>query len=290
MEKKLMTRRGKAGTASPSMKRHFARVAPRYRQVRDLDMTAVREIAQLIKRLAKSEFRVVILDVGSGTGRYLEAALAESDLRATHQCCAVRYDAMSEMLGGTWTSSGLPCRAIRSLVGLAESLPFAAGTIDAVLALNAVHHFHLATFVAEVGRVLRPEGRVIIYTRTPEQNRCTVWGKFFPRFADKEDRLLTGTDLTAALHQAGAFGGVELHAIPWMVETNLSRLIDQARGGAYSTFELYARREFEFALEIFRRRVLEHFDDPSRMIVQNDHVLAVAIKRSHPFADEVRKN
>jgi SAM-dependent methyltransferase len=272
------------------MMRHFARVAPRYRQLRELDVTAVREIAGIIRRLAKSTLRVVILDVGSGTGRYLESVLAESALEMTHRCCAVRYDALREMLGETWVWSGRPCRSLTSVVGLAESLPLTADAIDAALAFNAIHHFDVSPFLAEVGRVLRPEGRVVIYTRTPEQNRCTVWGEFFPRFADKEDRLLSVTGLTTALGQAGAFGGAELHAILWRVETNLSRLINQARSGAYSTFELYARREFEDALVTFRRRVLEHFEDPSRIIVQNDHVLAVAIKRSHPFADEVRRN
>ncbi|UCG87690.1 MAG: class I SAM-dependent methyltransferase [Gemmatimonadota bacterium] len=264
----------------PSMKHHFARVAPRYRQMRDLDVTAVRRIARIIRQLAKSEFRIVILDVGSGTGRYLESVLAESALETTHRCCALRYDVMREMLGRTSASSRSPCRSIKSVVGLAECLPFAPDTIDAVLTFNAIHHFNAASFLAGVGRVLRPGGKLIIYTRTPEQNRCTVWGTFFPRFAEKEDRLLTETELAAALDQTGAFGRAEPCAIPWKVETSLSRLIDQARGGAYSTFEFYSRLEFEEAVQVFERRVVEHFKDPSRIMVQNDHLLAVAAARS----------
>ncbi len=263
----------------PSMKHHFARVAPRYRQVRELDMTAIREVARIIRQLTKSGLRIVILDVGSGTGRYLESVLAATGLETTHRCCAVRYDALREMLGGTSASSGLPCRSIKSVVGLAEVLPFAAQTIDAVLAFNAIHHFDVGPFLAEVGRVLRPEGRAVVYTRTPEQNRCTVWGRLFPQFTSKEDRLLTETDLTAALDRAGAFGGVELRVMPWSVETNLHRLIDQARSGAYSTFEFYSRREFEDAVATFGRRILEQFKDPSRIVVQADHVLAVATRR-----------
>ncbi|MFQ5704531.1 MAG: hypothetical protein ACE5HT_10975 [Gemmatimonadales bacterium] len=38
-------------------------------------------------------------------------------------------------------------------------------------------------------RVLQPEGKLILYTRTPEQNQCTIWGKFFPHFAERETRL-----------------------------------------------------------------------------------------------------
>ena len=265
-------------TRHPSMKHHFARVAPRYREMRDLDVTAVREIAWILRYLARSELRTVILDVGSGTGRYLESLLAESALETTRRCCAVRYDAVREMLGGTSLFKGLPSRSIKSVVGLAECLPFAAGSIDAVLAFNAIHHFAVTGFLAEVGRVLRPGGRVIIYTRTPEQNRCTVWGRFFPRFADKEDRLFTERELAAVVDQTGAFGKVELRVVPWRVETDLRRLIEQARSGAYSTFEFYSRSEFANGVETFERRVLDHFEDPLRIVVQNDHLLAVATK------------
>ena len=263
----------------PSMTHHFVRVAPRYRRMRELDVVAVGEIARIIKRIPKSDLRIVILDVGSGTGRYLESVLAESGLETAHRCCAIRYDALREMLGGTWTSSGLPCRSVKSVVGLAESLPFTADAVDAVLVFNAIHHFDATPFMTEVGRVLRPDGKVIIYTRTPEQNRCTIWGRFFPLFADKEDRLFTETALTAAVDQTGAFGRVELRVIPWRAETNLSRLLQQARCGAYSTFEFYSQREFEDAVATFKRRVLEHFEDPSRVVVKNDHVLAVATRR-----------
>jgi hypothetical protein len=70
--------------------------------------------------------------------------------------------------------------------------------------------------------------------------------------------------------------------IPWRAEANLSRLIKQARYGAYSTFEFYSRREFEDAVATFERRVREQFEDPSRIVVQNDHLLAVATRRLVP--------
>jgi hypothetical protein len=82
--------------------------------------------------------------------------------------------------------------------------------------------------------------------------------------------------------QIGAFGKVKSRVIPWRVETDLRRLIEQARSGAYSTFEFYSQSEFENLLEIFERQVLDHFDDPSRVVVQNDHLLAVATKMSRP--------
>lgn len=261
------------------MKRHFARVAPRYRRVRELDVAAVHEIARILRQLAASDLHIVILDVGSGTGRYLESVLEASALETSHRCCAIRYDALREMLGVTLDARWTPCRSIESVVGMAEALPFAAGAIDAVLVFNAIHHFDATQFWPEVGRVLRPGGRAIIYTRTPEQNRMTIWGRFFPQFADKEDRLFTESALAAAVDRTGAFDTVELRAIPWRIEAGLDRLIEQARCGAYSTFEFYSRREFEGALATFKRRVQQHFEDPSRIVARNDHTLAVATKR-----------
>ena len=41
---------------------------------------------------------------------------------------------------------------------------------------NAVHHVDLARLAGEVARVLTPAGQLVVYTRTPEQNRRTIWG------------------------------------------------------------------------------------------------------------------
>jgi SAM-dependent methyltransferase len=47
--------------------------------------------------------------------------------------------------------------------GTAESLPVADGTIDAIWAVNTMHHWvDVGRGVAEIGRVLRPGGRVVL--------------------------------------------------------------------------------------------------------------------------------
>lgn len=47
--------------------------------------------------------------------------------------------------------------------GTAEALPVESGSADALWAVNATHHFaDLARFVAELSRVLRPGGRVLL--------------------------------------------------------------------------------------------------------------------------------
>jgi len=164
---------------------------------------------------------------------------------------------------------------IRHVSGLAEDLPFAAQSIDTLLSFNAVHHFNLTRFLAEVARVLRRSGVSVLYTRTPEQNRATVWGQYFPHFADRENRLHSTDEWGAALHASPGFTAVRLVPLPWTIQTSLSRLVHQAQTGHYSTFDFYTAQEFEDALRTFQRRLHAHFEDCSHMTVQNDHLLVV---------------
>src|SRR2546422_821276 len=58
-----------------SCRDHFREIASRYRAVRSLDVRAVRRIAKALARLvpAQGERGLRLLDVGTGTGRYLVA-------------------------------------------------------------------------------------------------------------------------------------------------------------------------------------------------------------------------
>ncbi len=64
-----------------------------------------------------------------------------------------------------------------------------------------------------------------------------------------------------------------------MIRANLSRLVEQARSGSYSTFRFYSPDEFEEALSAFEIRVRATFDDPSAITAQNDHLLVLATRR-----------
>ncbi len=80
----------------------------------------------------------------------------------------------------------LRCHARRDLgaievrAGTAESLPVAAGSVDALWAVNATHHFaDLDSFAAELARVLRPGSRVALVEEDlshPDHPFATVAG------------------------------------------------------------------------------------------------------------------
>ena len=62
--------------------------------------------------------------------------------------------------------------------------------------------------------MLTPSGQLVVYTRTPEQNRRTIWGHHFPEFATRETRLYRVEDLRSALQATGAFAAVRTQTVP----------------------------------------------------------------------------
>jgi SAM-dependent methyltransferase len=220
--------------------------------------------------------RLQILDVGAGTGRYAEAVARTVGALSGMDCLAVAYDASRSMVESGVTKS--PHARLHRVVGLAEVLPFATDTFDAVLCFNAVHHFQLDAFISEAVRTDRPGGFLAVYTRTPEQNRQTIWGRHFPDFAERETRLPSESDLCGAMLRCAHLSSVHVERRPWTLDTSLTRLLAQARGRYYSTFSLYPTEEFEPALESFRQGVLAEYPNPSAVRTRNDHLLIVARK------------
>lgn len=261
------------------MARHFRGIALRYREMRELDARAVRCVSFELEQLAEQMNSLAILDVGAGTGRYAEAVVHGVSKRTGLRYRGVAYDAIPEMLRGGPAHQPKDTGGMDRAIGFAEFLPFAAQSFSAVLSFNAVHHFDLPAFLAEAARVVRLEGRLILYTRTPEQNQRTIWGQLFPHFAERETRLYSKSTLRAALGAITDFESIELREMQWTIRTSLSRLLEQARSGGYSTFRFYSADEFEEALDTFEIRVRATFDDPAAITAQNDHLLVLATRR-----------
>jgi len=99
--------------------------------------------------------RPALLDVGSGTGRF---AVATADWFGAHVVGVEPARAMLDVAIRTGRHE-----AVRYLAGRAEHLPLRAGTVDAALLSNVYHHVvDRRACVSELGRVLRPGGRVLV--------------------------------------------------------------------------------------------------------------------------------
>ncbi len=255
---------------------HFAEVSARYRSLRELDLGAVCVISGLLARAADGGRPLRLLDVGTGAGRYLEAVGEFLTEALAGGVLPIGLDLTPAMLKQARIKNGHAGLCAQHVVSTVEMLPFPSASCDAITCFNAVHHFDLPRFMREVSRVLTPSGQLVLYTRTPEQNRRTIWGRYFPEFATRETRLLRVEDLRAELEATGAFVSVRAQMAPWEVETSLSRLVEQATHYHYSTFRLYSDDALRAAVETFQHRVRQAFRDVTRITYDNDHVLVIA--------------
>jgi len=126
----------------------------------------------LIRRIEDvSEGRPVsILDVGCGTGVFasrVREALPESRVTGV--------DLVSEMLQQGAHRWRALADAVHPVQGDSERLPFASGSFDFITCANSFHHYpHQDRAVAEMHRVLKPGGRLLLI----DGYRDAPWGWF----------------------------------------------------------------------------------------------------------------
>jgi ubiquinone/menaquinone biosynthesis C-methylase UbiE len=252
---------------------HFRHVSRRYDALRTFHRSIVDRTVEALEPLERP---ITLVDVGVGTGRYLLPIFRQLEQGVPGSVRAVGVDTQSEMLERFAVRATTGC--LTAVVADGHRLPLPDGIIDALLCFNAIHHFELRPFCAEAARVLRPGGRLLLYTRTPEQNRCTIWGRLCPLFADMERRLYSTGEIRAALELPGRFQLLETAALQHAGRTSAERLHEQAHLRHYSTFSLYSAEEFSRALEVFQHR-LESGIDADGTIESTDENTWVAAER-----------
>jgi len=241
---------------------HFERVAAVYESLRTTDEAPVRTIGQLLP-----DRPVTGLDVGCGTGRYtrLLRALLPGGSRLAAS------DVSAAMLAQLKAASRGHAGGVVPLLAAAEQLPLRTASLDVVTAFNCVHHFDLGRFLTCVARVLAPGGQLFIYTRTPQQNARTIWGRYFPGFTEHEQRLHSQAAIRHAVRRTGGLQVVATQTFQHPRTSTAGRLQAQAEGRHYSTFSLYTPEELRASIATFLARL------PSAEVCWVDeHLLIVA--------------
>jgi SAM-dependent methyltransferase len=99
-----------------------------------------------------------ILDIGCGNGMYLGVLRGRG-----HRGLVCGADLSAGMLRSARAAAGPD----PLLVSDAQALPFAADTFDVALAMHMLYHVpHRATAIAELRRVLRPDGVALVVTNS----------------------------------------------------------------------------------------------------------------------------
>jgi len=225
---------------------HFERVAAVYESLRTTDEAPVRRIRQLLP-----DRPVTGLDIGCGTGRYsrlLRGLLPDGSLLVASDVSA----AMLAELKAANRGHGL---GVVPTLSAAEELPFRTASLDLVTAFNCVHHFDLGRFLTAVARVLQPGGQLFIYTRTPQQNARTIWGRYFPGFTEHEQRLRSEAGFREAVRRTGGLQVIAAQIFRHPRSSTVERLRAQAEGRHYSTFSLYPPQEWRASIATFLARL-----------------------------------
>jgi demethylmenaquinone methyltransferase/2-methoxy-6-polyprenyl-1,4-benzoquinol methylase len=149
----------------------FERLSPFYDDVLDY-ATLLQD--RYWKRWLLNELRLreewVVLDLGCGTC-VLEEHLCEIG------CDVVGVDLTEEMLR-VGIAKRLPCTD-SLLVGDAEKMPVRERVFDAVVSCYVAKYCDLDAFVSEVGRSLKPGGRIALYDFSSPQGFFAVFHAFY---------------------------------------------------------------------------------------------------------------
>jgi ubiquinone/menaquinone biosynthesis C-methylase UbiE len=138
---------------------NYDRLAVTYDQRFGAD--SVEETGQALRQLVENSSAGRILEVGCGTGHWLELLMP-----------------VSTWLSGLDPSGGMLRQARAKQLpacfsqGYAEQLPFADAVFEVVFCVNALHHFAAPqSFIAEAARVLRRCGCLVVVGGDPHRGR-----------------------------------------------------------------------------------------------------------------------
>ncbi len=155
-----------------------------------------------------------VLDLGAGTGKLTEA-LVELDRDV------IAVDPVEEMLDELEVAvPGVP-----RILGTAEDIPLEDASVDAVVAGQAWHWFQRERAVAEIARVLRPDG-VLGLVWNSRDIRADWLRQAGELMHERHDASVTFED---HVRIGRPFGEIEEHSVEWVERMSRARFLDLVR-------------------------------------------------------------
>lgn len=195
-----------------------------------------------------------LVDLGCGVGR-LTPALAETFGGPVYG--VEPSDRMREIAEA---SARHP--AVTYLAGEAARIPLPDDSADAVLMFLSIHHVpDRAAAAAEIRRVLKPGGRVLV--RSPFSDRMTGgwWQRFFPRALEIERQMFPTLAEVSGVFEAVGLKTIALEVVNETYAASAAEAAAKLRLRAISTFEHMTEAEIEEGFARMDAHVAAHPDD-----------------------------
>jgi len=238
------------------MSDHFTKLASFYSQFRTFDHEAINYIT---KKLAPMS-NIAAADIGCGDGRYSIKLIEKLRNRLSLTCVDNNYEMLRQISN---ISSNF--KNLQTKYAFAEKLPFDDNSLNCIFSFNAIHHFKINKFAKECNRILKNNGLLFIYTRLKEQNESNIWGKFFPDFSKKENRLFDNQSLTECISNQTSLNLKSSEFFQHDRSSDIRTLVSKAEKKHYSTFSLYTVSEFEKSLGKFIQNIHQNFSNPENI-------------------------
>jgi len=248
------------------MHEHFSGVADSYNQLRTTDLEPI----LFVKNAIGGHESLRAIDVGCGGGRY--SLLLCQHLPGIELTLNDVNEAMLAQASSYLTEHGIAGFATIAADIAHLDMP---RPLDAVFSFNAVHHFEPQLLIDKAAAALNVGGHLFIYTRLRSQNARSIWGRYFPGFTEREDRLYVRSEVESWADPSGRLAAPSMHGFRYERRATLDDLLRQARGRHYSTFSLYSEAEFDDALIRFERRIRERFADATAIDWVDENVMIV---------------
>jgi len=261
----LMTMNREVAIIQNNTNNHFSEIASKYKDLRTTDTDHI----QYIKNQLSKKPQIVMADIGCGDGRYsLELLKCLGEKCYLH--CIDYNENMLMHLKEHLIEHNTTNFCVRP--GDANKLPLESDTMDYIVTFNAIHHFDIQKFLAEVYECLKDDGKAFIYTRLRNQNSRNIWGRYFPLFTEMEDRLYEFDELQYAIKKAD-MKIIHTNVFGHNRTSSLNSLVEKAQNHHYSTFALYSDDTFEKSIETFKQNIRYNFEDLEKIKWQDENII-----------------
>jgi ubiquinone/menaquinone biosynthesis C-methylase UbiE len=190
--------------------------------------------------------RPTILDLGSGTGAYSDW-LAE-----TFDATVIGVEPSARMRAVAERKHAHP--RVSYLDGSAEAIPLPDDACDAALLSYVVHHVaDRDTCAAELDRVLRPGGSVLVRGTLRESVPGVPWLAYFPEARPLAERQMVSRRELADMFTGRGFELVHSEVVEQENAPSLREFYERVKVRAISTLDLIGDEAFEAGIERMRR-------------------------------------